>query len=76
MPWLWLVEFFGRIALKYGLVFLERKYPGVKPILDKVIKWIEGQAATGNQDAIDMMAKHVDTLCDSSVIGCGPQLKN
>lgn len=71
--WMPIVEFFGRIALKYGLQFLENKYPGVKPILDKIIHWLQGQAASGNPAAVGALAQHVDKLC--SGVACPPNLK-
>lgn len=76
MWWLPIVSFFGRLALKIGLRALEKQHPGSHPIIDQIIKWLEGQAASGNQTAVEVLKKHVSSLCDSSVIGCAPSLKN
>lgn len=75
MSWLPIVEFFGQLALKYGLAWLEQKHPGISPILDKIIKWISGQAAVGHVQAINSMVeldKHVDKLC---TVGCPTDIK-
>jgi len=67
MPW-WLsflmpvVEYFGKKALQYGLSWVETKYPGSKAIVDKILGWLGEQASNGNQDAVKVLASHVDNL--------------
>lgn len=78
MPWylaflLPVVEYFGKIALKYGLQYLENKYPGVKPILDLIISWLGQQQASGNPKATEVLNQHVSQLCSGT--GCAPELK-
>jgi hypothetical protein len=58
-----IVEKFGMIALKIGIVALEKKYPGVKPILDLIIGWLKTEAVNGNQDAVRTLQNHVEQLC-------------
>lgn len=77
MPWFLelIITFFGKIALKFGLKYLEDKYPGAKPIIDLIIGWLGQQAADGNLQAADTLHEHVKTLCTSGV-ACEPTLKN
>lgn len=46
MWWLPFAEFFGEKALQLGISFLEKKYPGIKPAIDKIVKWLEGEGAS------------------------------
>ena len=68
-----IIEFFGKIALKVGLKILEAKYPGSKTVIDLILKWLEGQAAQGNQQAVAVLNEHVAKLCDG--VGCPADLK-
>lgn len=74
MWWLPIVEFFGQIALKIGVAALEKRFPGIAPILGKIVEWLSGQAQAGNQQAVQALSQHVDKLC--SGVGCAPELKS
>jgi len=63
MWWLPLAEFLGKIALKLGVSFLESRYPGIKPILEKIVEWLSGHAEQGTaQAAIQALDTHIDKL--------------
>lgn len=69
MPlWMLPIEFFGKIALKFGLKYLEDKYPGIKPIINIILKWVEGQTAFENSAAIPVLNEHVAKFCTG--VGC------
>jgi len=62
--WLSIVEFIGPLALKYGLQYLEQKYPGLQGIMNQIIYWLEAQTKLAeNPDAVAHLQKHIDTLC-------------
>lgn len=58
-------EFIAKQALKFGLGYLEKQYPGVSAIIDKIISWLE--AAQGGSEgnslaAVSVLDAHVDSL--------------
>ncbi len=73
MPW-WatLLEMIGLPALKFALVLLEQKYPGLTPIIQKILEFISG--AENPKAATQAMSEHVDMVC--SGVACPPHLKS
>jgi hypothetical protein len=69
-----LLSLFAKPVVAWSLQFLETKYPGLKPVIDQILKWLEGQTAFGNTQAVQTLAVHVDKLC--SGVACPPELKN
>ncbi len=68
-----LLSIFAKPVVAWALNYLEGLYPGLKPVIDQILKWLEGQSAFGNQRAVEQLAVHVDKLC--SGVACAPQLK-
>lgn len=64
MPW-WIlpVEIAGKFALHFGLEALEKKYPGIKPIVDKILNWLQmHNASAHNLKPIAKLDEHIDEL--------------
>lgn len=40
--WQTLIEWLGLPALKFALTLLESKYPGLKPYIDEILKYLNG----------------------------------
>ena len=50
MPW-WaaLIQLIGLPALKFALMLLEKKYPGLKPLIDQILKFIGEGGGTATE---------------------------
>lgn len=73
MWWKPILDILGPLVLKYGLSWLEQKYPGFKQLFDKIIEWLRQQAANGNHSAVYTLHQHVDKLCNG--VACSMDTK-
>lgn len=54
----WLIMFLARVAINIGVGALEKKYPGIKPVLDKIVAFIDGGGTTSQ------VSEHLDRLSE------------
>lgn len=71
MGFIWgpIIAFFGKLALKYGLEWVEKKFPGSKAFIDAILKWIADQHAQGNTQAISQLSDHCNKLTGCEIPG-------
>lgn len=66
----WLVAIIANLVLKYGVQFLESRYPGLKPFLDQVLAWLDAQP--NKAEAIQSLSSHCEGLyCQPDTKGLG-----
>jgi len=60
--WMSLIMMIGLPALKFALKMLEQKYPGLTPLIEAILKYLDGGGS------MQALSEHVDRVCSGA--GC------
>lgn len=66
----WLIALLVKMALSFGLPWLEKRFPALAPIIEEILKVIGGAAPS---PAIQSTVEHYKKACDG--VGCSSDLK-
>lgn len=66
----WLIALLVKMALSFGLPWLEKRFPALAPIIEEILKVIGGAPTSAE---LHSAVQHYEKAC--SGVGCPPDLK-